>query len=257
MSVGFVGAQAPTTGVAGPDFEALDLMGDLRRPLAWPARAASESRTLALPGLPGPEPAGLVVLAGLVGVLARYTGQEEVALGVSSGGSVVRVGVADDPAFGQLVSRVGAAWAAPTAVAGVVGPVAVGLVDGPVADVGAETVDVDLVVTVASDGSGLRVDHAAEGFSADWVRGLLDQTVTLVSAGVREPGIPLSALPLLGDAERERLLAWGRGPVRPVPAEPLHELVLEWARRTPDAVAGVADGEVLTYAELERRSGAL
>ncbi|MDT0532195.1 amino acid adenylation domain-containing protein [Micromonospora sp. DSM 115977] len=254
MSVGLVGAQAPTAGVAGPDFEALDLMGDLRRPLAWPARAASELRTLALPDLAGPEPAGLVVLAGLVGVLARYTGQEEVALGLSSGGAVLRVGVADDPAFGELVGRVRAAWAAPAAGAGVVGPVAVGLVDGPVPGVGPETVDVDLVVSVASDGSGLRVDHAAEGFSADWVRGLLDQTVTLLSAGVREPEVPLSALPLLGPAERERLLAWGRGPVRPVPAEPLHELVLEWARRTPDAVAGVADGEVVTYAELARRS---
>ena len=131
---------------------------------------------------------------------------------------------------------------------------AVGLVDGPVAEVGPEVVDVDLVVTVASDGSGLRVDYAAEGFSADWVRGLLDQTVTLLSAGVREPGVPLSGLPLLGTAERDRLLAWGRGPVCPVPGEPLHELVLEWARRTPDAVAGVADGEVVTYGELARRS---
>ncbi|MEU4775674.1 amino acid adenylation domain-containing protein [Micromonospora sp. NPDC023644] len=253
MSVGFVGGRA---GVAGPGtgYEVLDLMGDLRRPLTWPARAASALRTLAPPDLACPEPAGLVVLAGLVGVLARYTGQEEVALGLSAGGSVVRVGVADDPGFGELVSRVGVAWSAPVAGAGVVGPVAVDLVDGPVADVGPETVDVDLVVTVASDGSGLRVDHAAEGFSADWVRGLLDQTVTLSSAGVREPGVPLSGLPLLGTAERERLLAWGRGPVRPVPGEPLHELVLTWARRTPDAVAGVADGEVVTYGELARRS---
>ncbi|WP_133305774.1 hypothetical protein, partial [Micromonospora sp. MW-13] len=98
MSVGFVGGQAQAAGVAGPgaDFEALDLMGDLRRPLVWPARAASELRTLELPELAGPEPAGVVVLAGLVGVLARYTGQEEVALDLSSGGSVVRVGVADD-----------------------------------------------------------------------------------------------------------------------------------------------------------------
>ena len=37
MSVGIVGAQ--TTDVAGPGFEILDLMGDLRRPAAWPAHA--------------------------------------------------------------------------------------------------------------------------------------------------------------------------------------------------------------------------
>ncbi|MFI1197056.1 AMP-binding protein, partial [Micromonospora sp. NPDC020750] len=224
------------------------------------------ARTLELPDLAGVGPVGVVVVAGLVGVLARYTGQEEVALGLPGGG-LVRVGVAGDPGFPELVSRVGAAWAAPVAGpvawgapvagAGVVGPVVVGLVDGPVAEVGPAVVDVDVVVTVALDGSGLRVDYAVEGFSAEWVRGLVDQVVLLAGAGVREPGVPLSRLPLLGVVERERLLAWGRGPVRPVPNEPIHELVLEWARRTPDAVAGVADGEVLTYGELARRSGVL
>ncbi|MER5705957.1 non-ribosomal peptide synthetase, partial [Micromonospora sp. NPDC002296] len=223
MSVGFVGGQAQAANAAesGADFEALDLMGDLRRPLVWPARAASELRTVEPPDLAGPEPAGVVVLAGLVGVLARYTGQEEVALGLAAGGGLVRVGVAGDPGFAELMSRVGVAWAAPVvaagvAGAGVAGPVVVGVVDGPVAEVGPAVVDVDLVVTVASDGSGLRVDYAAEGFSAEWVRGLVDHVVTLASAGVREPGVPLSRLPLLGAAERERLLAWGQGPVRPV-----------------------------------------
>ncbi|MFI1197840.1 AMP-binding protein, partial [Micromonospora sp. NPDC020750] len=257
MSVGFVGGQAQAANVARPgaDFETLDLTGDLRRPLVWPARAASELRTLELPGLAGAEPAGVVVAAGLIGVLARYTGQEEVVVGLPGGG-LVRVGVAGDPGFAELVSRVGAAWAAPVAGAGsgVVGPVVVGVVDGPVVEVGPGVVDVDLVVTAASDGSGLRVDYAVEGFSTDWVRGLVDQVALLAGAGVREPDVPLSRLPLLGVVERERLLTWGRGPVRPVPHEPLHELVLEWARRTPDAVAGIADGEVLTYGELARRS---
>ncbi|MFG3702888.1 AMP-binding protein, partial [Micromonospora sp. NPDC047620] len=259
MSVGFVGGRAEAAGVAGAgaEFEGLDLMADLRRPLVWPARAASQSRTVELPDLTGPEPAGVVLLAGLVGVLARYTGQDEVALGLATGGSVARVDVADDPTFGELVSRVGAAWAAPVAASGVLGPVAVGLVDGPVAEDGPAAVDVDLVATVASDGSGLRVDYAAEGFSADWVRGLLDQTVLLVSAGMRKPEVPLSGLPLLGAADRDRLLAWGRGPGRPVPDEPIHDLVLAWARRTPEAVAGVADGEILTYGELARRSDLL
>ncbi|MEV5769548.1 hypothetical protein AB0L34_34060, partial [Micromonospora sp. NPDC052213] len=64
MSVGFVGGRAEAAGVAGPgtEFEALDLMADLRRPLVWPARAASQSRTVELPDLTGPEPAGVVLL---------------------------------------------------------------------------------------------------------------------------------------------------------------------------------------------------
>ncbi|MFG1892370.1 amino acid adenylation domain-containing protein [Micromonospora sp. NPDC049051] len=197
-------------------------------------------------------------MAGLVAVLARWTTQDEVVLGLSPGaGAVARVDVADDPGFGELVARVGSAWTAPVLGRDRMDPVAVELVDGPVAEVGPETVDVDLVVTVASDGSALRVDYAVEGFSAQWVRSLVDQIVVLVSAGSAEPEVGLSGLALLGDAERERLLGWGRGPAREVPGEPIHELVLGWARRSPEAVAGVAGDEVLTYGELDRRSGSL
>ncbi|MER7336215.1 hypothetical protein ABT339_31825, partial [Micromonospora sp. NPDC000119] len=61
MSVRLVDAQVGVVGVGGPgaDIEALDLMADLRRPLVWPARAASQSRTVKLPDLTGPEPAGV------------------------------------------------------------------------------------------------------------------------------------------------------------------------------------------------------
>ncbi|MEU7935563.1 AMP-binding protein, partial [Micromonospora echinofusca] len=252
MSVGFVGGGVAASGT---DFEVLDLVGDLRRPTVWPARAASEFRTLDLPGLAGARSPGAVVLAGVLAVLARHTGQGEVAVGLSSGG-VLRVDVAGDPGFGELTARVGAALAEPVALgAGVVGPVVVGVVDGPVAVVGPGVVGVDLVVSVASDASAVRVDYAVEGFSGQWVRSLVDQVVVLVSAGLAGSGLGVSGLPLVGDAERERLLAWGRGPVREVPGEPIHELVLAWARRSPEAVAGVFGGEVLTYGELDRRSG--
>ncbi|MER7335966.1 MULTISPECIES: hypothetical protein, partial [unclassified Micromonospora] len=61
MSVGFVGGQVRVADVAGAgaEYEGLDLVGDLRRPLVWPARAASQSRTVKLPDLTGPEPAGV------------------------------------------------------------------------------------------------------------------------------------------------------------------------------------------------------
>ncbi|MEH1099641.1 non-ribosomal peptide synthetase [Micromonospora sp. CPCC 205561] len=241
------------------DAGTLDLVGDLRRPTVWPARAASVHRVLPS-WLPAGGPAGDVVVAGLVAVLARWTAQQEVVVGLPSGGggSALRVEVTGDPGFAELVARVGSALRAPVAVGREpVGPVALGLVDASVADAGPAMVDVDLAVSVASDGSAVRVDYAAEAFSAQWVRSLLAQIVVLVSAGLAEPGVGLSGLPLVGDAERERLLGWGRGPVREVSGQPIHELVLRWARRTPEAVAGVADGEVLTYGELDRRSGAL
>ncbi|MEU4383617.1 hypothetical protein, partial [Micromonospora echinofusca] len=112
MSVGFVGGGVAASGT---DFEVLDLVGDLRRPTVWPARAASEFRTLDLPGLAGARSPGAVVLAGVLAVLARHTGQGEVAVGLSSGG-VLRVDVAGDPGFGELTARVGAALAEPVAL---------------------------------------------------------------------------------------------------------------------------------------------
>ncbi|MFI2665352.1 non-ribosomal peptide synthetase, partial [Micromonospora carbonacea] len=161
----------------------------------------------------------MVVVAGLVGVLARYTGQSEVVLGLAGGG-VVRVDVAGDPGFGELAGRVGAALATPVAD-GRVDRVVVGLADGPVDAVGPEVVDAGVVVWVAGDGSGLRVDFAVEEFSAGWVRGFVDAVVTLVAVGVGEPGRGLSGLTLVSGVERERLLGWGRGPVREVPGAPI------------------------------------
>ncbi|MEU8192132.1 AMP-binding protein, partial [Micromonospora carbonacea] len=253
MSVGFVGGQAQAPGLAGPgtDFATLDLVGDLRRVVGWPARAGSVSGVVSWPvGVVG---SGVVVVAGLVGVLARYTGQSEVVFGLAGGG-VVRVDVSGDPGFGELTGRVEAALASPVA-GGRVDRVLVHVVDGPVDEVGPEVVDAGVVVWVAGDGSGLRVDFAVEEFSAGWVRGFVDAVVTLVAAGVGEPGRGLSRLGLVSVVERERLLGWGRGPVREVPGAPIHELVLGWAQRSPEAVAGVAGGVVLTYGELERRSG--
>ncbi|MFC5946298.1 AMP-binding protein, partial [Micromonospora harpali] len=228
-------------------------MGDLRRVVVWPARAGSVSGVVGWPA--GVVGSGVVVVAGLVGVLARYTGQSEVVLGLAGGG-VVRVDVAGDPGFGELTGRVEAALAAPSPAAdGLVGPVVLHVVDGPVGGVGPGVVDAGLVVWVAGDGSGLRVDFAVEEFSAGWVRGFVDAVVTLVSEGVAGTEVALSGLGLVSVVERERLLGWGRGPVREVPGVPIHDLVVGWAERSPEAVAGVAGGVVLTYGELERRSG--
>ncbi|MFC5946288.1 hypothetical protein, partial [Micromonospora harpali] len=67
MSVGFVGgpAQAPGLAAPGTDFETLDLVGDLRRVVVWPARAGSVSGVVGWPA--GVVGSGVVVVAGLVG----------------------------------------------------------------------------------------------------------------------------------------------------------------------------------------------
>jgi amino acid adenylation domain-containing protein len=75
----------------------------------------------------------------------------------------------------------------------------------------------------------------------------------LLTAAVADPGQPFSALPLLTAAERSQLAEWndtGRGPS----AGPwIYELVMEQARRMPEAAA-IVDGERrTTYGELVSR----
>ncbi|HEV7514914.1 MAG TPA: amino acid adenylation domain-containing protein, partial [Thermoanaerobaculia bacterium] len=81
-----------------------------------------------------------------------------------------------------------------------------------------------------------------------------------LAAGGREEGErPLSALPLLADAERRQLLAeWGSGPAPDLSSEPcLHPLFAVQAARTPGALAVLQGARETTYGELDRAAAAL
>ncbi|MEQ1861614.1 MAG: amino acid adenylation domain-containing protein [Chthoniobacteraceae bacterium] len=77
---------------------------------------------------------------------------------------------------------------------------------------------------------------------------------TLLESIVADAAAPVGRLPLLDDAARGQLLAWGRGARNPYPHDcPIHELFAKVAASRPDAVA--YEGEsVVTYAELDRRA---
>ncbi|WP_375765651.1 amino acid adenylation domain-containing protein [Archangium gephyra] len=67
----------------------------------------------------------------------------------------------------------------------------------------------------------------------------------------------LSALPLLSEPERHRLLVEWNETAAPYPSRCFHELFAEQAARVPEAVAVVAADGQLTYGELERRANQL
>ncbi len=104
----------------------------------------------------------------------------------------------------------------------------------------------------------LMLEYAADLFTATTAARLLAGYATLVSGAAAVPETPLSALPLLAEAERHQLVAEWNDTASAYPREPVHRLFEEQAAARPDAVAVTWDGGdlggALTYGELDRRA---
>ncbi|GAB2962976.1 non-ribosomal peptide synthetase [Saccharothrix stipae] len=95
-------------------------------------------------------------------------------------------------------------------------------------------------------------------FDAGTARSLADRLVRVLTAVTEEPDLRLGEVDLLGDDERERVLVAWNDTARTVPDTTLPALFTAQARRTPDAVAVIAEGpggepQSITYAELDAR----
>ncbi|MET0400646.1 MAG: amino acid adenylation domain-containing protein, partial [Longimicrobiaceae bacterium] len=203
------------------------------------------------------------VLGGAVLLAARYSGAEEVVVGVAARGRVlpVRVDVSGDPTLAEVAARAGRAaeQAGPRscpAGAGEAPPLQVVLdPDGASVGCGAE-----LAVGVAERGDGpvLRAAAAADLFDASTAERMLGHVAALLGAMAADPATPAWEAEMLAPAEREELLARhsARAGEREAPAT-LHGLFAARAALDPRAVALVAGGEEIPYGELERRANRL
>jgi amino acid adenylation domain-containing protein/non-ribosomal peptide synthase protein (TIGR01720 family) len=125
---------------------------------------------------------------------------------------------------------------------------------------GRATSKFDLTLEVAAESDGLRasIEYATDLFDAATVARMAEHFGLLLDAALAAPDAPVADLPLLTDAERARLAAWNdTAEAFDRAGATLPALIEAQARRTPDAVAVVFEGEVLTYAELDARSGSL
>lgn len=90
------------------------------------------------------------------------------------------------------------------------------------------------------------------------VRRLAEQFVRLVRSAVDHPDVAVARLDILGDEERQRILTgFNREPVEYPSDKCIHALIESHVERTPNAVAVACGDDQLTYAELDRRAGAL
>ena len=124
---------------------------------------------------------------------------------------------------------------------------------------GRERTNYPLAVSVDDFGVGFGFAVQAVAPIDPSVIAQLLQTATehLVEALEREPGAVLSTVPVLGEAERQRVLLEWNDTAVDVPAATLPALFAQQAARTPDAVAVVFEGGSVSYAELDVRANRL
>lgn len=114
----------------------------------------------------------------------------------------------------------------------------------------------DLSITAVKTGTDIELDveYATDIFDASTVRRLVARFEQLLVAAATDPELPTSHLELVSPPERRQVLRAGNGPQRPLADVPLGAMFTAQAVRTPNAVAVTADGQDISYAQLDARS---
>ncbi|MFJ4184419.1 non-ribosomal peptide synthase/polyketide synthase [Kitasatospora sp. NPDC089509] len=133
---------------------------------------------------------------------------------------------------------------------------------GTVEPMGAPDAKFDLSLRLAErpGGQGLTgaLEFAVDLFDRTTAERLAERWLRLLTAVAAEPGRRIGEVDLLDDAERSRILTeWSTGAPASAPGGTLAELFERQAARTPDALALVAAGRELSYAELNARANRL
>jgi amino acid adenylation domain-containing protein len=125
-------------------------------------------------------------------------------------------------------------------------------------DRGTAKFDVSLYLSESGHGLTATWQYNTDLFDESRIAGMAAQFITLLEGIVATPDSPLSALPLLGNAERRRLIAaWNQTEMPYADDRCFHQLFEAQVRSTPDAPAVRCGEELLSYRELNRRANRL
>jgi amino acid adenylation domain-containing protein len=119
--------------------------------------------------------------------------------------------------------------------------------------------DLEVYVLELRDGVEIALEYNTDLFDRARMDRLLGHFKSILDAVLTDLTIPLSNLPLLTAGEQHQILVeWGGGKTESGDRDVLlHELVLEQAARTPEAIAIVAGEERWIYRELMEKAGEL
>ncbi|MFJ9743466.1 amino acid adenylation domain-containing protein, partial [Streptomyces sp. NPDC101166] len=98
---------------------------------------------------------------------------------------------------------------------------------------------------------------SADLFEQDTALRLTERWIRALTALVADPAVRLSALDVLDESERDRLLNGWNDTATTVAPTTVPELFTAHAARTPDEIAVIADGVAVTYEELDARANRL
>ncbi|MFP2933825.1 amino acid adenylation domain-containing protein, partial [Pyxidicoccus sp. 3LG] len=123
---------------------------------------------------------------------------------------------------------------------------------------GTEKFELTLALARTPSGFEGELSYATDLFDAATLQRMGEQLRLLLEGIAANPEQRVSALPLLSDAERTRVLVSFNDTAVPYPSDAtVHALFAAQAARTPDAVALDFEGQRLTYRQLEARSNQL
>jgi amino acid adenylation domain-containing protein/thioester reductase-like protein len=127
-------------------------------------------------------------------------------------------------------------------------------------EVGTVATMYDLTLAMAEGTAGVEAwfDYTTDLFDQTTIERLAGHFRRLLDGVVKDPGQPISRLPLLSEEElHDMLVTWNGASMHQPSDECIHHIFEAQAARTPDAIAVVFGGEQLTYRELDRRGNQL
>lgn len=132
-------------------------------------------------------------------------------------------------------------------------PVAIVLAARP-AELKFQSLNASMALVAYADGSAPELVHHG-GLSEIHSQAIVRQLHNLLTASFTQPEQPLCALPLLSPEEQQQVLfKWNRT-AQPYPRDRcIHQLIVDQAKQTPNAIAVRFGEEQLSYQDLDRRS---
>jgi amino acid adenylation domain-containing protein len=115
-----------------------------------------------------------------------------------------------------------------------------------------------LTILVSTDGKECQWAYDTTIFDREGIHHLQQQFTTFLRNIVTSSDHPVSAIPILNEAERHQILVeWNDTRVDYPQDKLVHQIFEAQAEKTPDSIAVVFEGESLTYRELNERANQL